>query len=131
MPETPTALRVLVVDDDALQLSFLERSLRLEGFDVTTMSQAIGVSVMVRKFRPDIVLFDVNIPALSGDRLLEVVRRHAPASTKLVLYSACDESHLRHLAREVEADGYITKSVAGTELAQAIRRFCTTSGARS
>lgn len=118
------ALRVLVVDDDAAQLSLLERSLRLEGFEVTTATGAIGVSALVRRFQPDLVLLDVNIPALSGDRLLEVVRRHAPSETKLVLFSACDEGHLRRLASEVSADGYISKSTAGLELAERIRRLC-------
>lgn len=119
------ALRVLVVDDDPTQLSLLERTLRLEGFEVSTATGAIGVSALVRRVQPDLVLLDVNIPALSGDRLLEVVRRHAPPDTKLVLYSACDEAHLRRLANEVHADGYISKSTAALDLADRIRRLCT------
>jgi len=118
------ALRVLVVDDDPTQLSLLERTLRLEGFEVTTATGAIGVSALVRRCQPDLVLLDVNIPALSGDRLLEVVRRHAPPDTKLVLYSACDEAHLRRLASDVQADGYISKSTAALDLAERIRRLC-------
>jgi DNA-binding response OmpR family regulator len=38
--------------------------------------------------------------------------------TRFILYSASDESKLRALARESGADGYITKSVQGEELAQ-------------
>jgi two-component system, OmpR family, response regulator len=120
----PDPLRVLVVDDDEAQLSLVERSLRLDGFVVETTNEAFGVSNIVRRFQPNIVLLDVNIPALSGDRLLPVVRRYAPASTKLVLFSACGESELRKRAHDVSADGWISKSAAGSELARQLRKLC-------
>lgn len=124
MRDRRDALRILVVDDDASHLSLVERSLRLEGFEVTTATGAFGVSALVRRWQPDLVLLDVNIPALSGDRLLEVLRRHAPSETKLVLFSACDEAYLRRLAGEVSADGYISKSIASMDLAERIRNLC-------
>ncbi len=117
-------LRVLLVDDDELHLSMLERSLRLDGFVVETASVAIGVSNIVRRFVPDVVLLDVNIPALSGDRLLEIVRRYAPTNTKLLLFSACDEDELSRRALAVSADGWISKSKVGSELAAQLRQIC-------
>ena len=108
-----SGLSVLVVDDDVELLSLVERLLRLAGLRVTTASASIGVSNLVRRIEPDVLVVDVNIPALSGDALIGLVRRHAPAHTRFVLYSSCDESELRSLARKVEADGWITKSNVG------------------
>ena len=119
MPDEP--VRILVVDDDKLQLDLVQRSLRAEGFDVMTCSSPIGVTNVVRSFAPHLVLMDVNIPALSGDRLIGIARKGAPAETRFVLYSAADESTLRRLAREVEADGWLSKSVTGGDLAARIR----------
>jgi DNA-binding response OmpR family regulator len=121
---TGPALRVLVVDDDRQQLAMVERSLKLHGFEVATSVEPIGVSSIAMEFEPDVVLFDVNIPALSGDRLLSIVRRHTPARTRMVLFSACDVSTLRRLANNVKADGWITKSVEGIELARQLRKIC-------
>ena len=121
---TDRPLRVLIVDDDAVQLEMIQRSLRLEGFDVTVTRAALGVSNLVRSFAPDAVLLDVNIPALTGDRLLGVARRHAPATTRFFLYSACDESRLRALAKETGADGWISKSTGTPEVAARIRASC-------
>ena len=118
------ALRVLVVDDDSQQLAMVERSLKLHGFEVATSLEPIGVSSIAMEFEPDVVLFDVNIPALSGDRLLSIVRRHTPARTRMVLFSACDVTTLRQLATDVKADGWITKSVEGIELARQLRKIC-------
>lgn len=118
------ALRVLVVDDDPLQLELVQRSLRLEGFDVTVTRAALGASNLVKSFAPDVVLIDVNIPALTGDRLLTLAKKHAPPTTRFLLYSACDESRLRALAAETGADGWISKSVGGAEIAARIRKLC-------
>jgi DNA-binding response OmpR family regulator len=121
---TDRPLRVLVVEDDAVQLEMIQRSLRLEGFEVTATRAALGVSNLVRSFEPDAVLIDVNIPALTGDRLLTVARKHAPKTTRFFLFSACDESRLRALAAETGADGWMSKSTASGEVAARIRAAC-------
>ena len=114
-------LRILVVDDEPETLTQVERALRLEGFEVTITAHAIGVSNLVRSFNPDVVLIDVNIPELSGDRLLKLARKYALPSTRFVLYSACDESALRSLAQQSGADGYVTKSTDIVKLAERLR----------
>jgi two-component system, OmpR family, response regulator len=103
-------MRVLVVDDDINMLSLVERLLRGAGLEVTTSSSSLGVSNIVRKVEPDVVVLDLNIPALSGDALLGLLRRHAPPRTRFVLYSSCGEAELRTAARAAQADGYISKS---------------------
>ncbi|MCE9669208.1 response regulator [Myxococcus stipitatus] len=111
-------IRVLVVDDDQEQLTLAERSLSSFGFDVRTHRSSLGVSNLVRTTTPDLVLLDVNIPALTGDRVLTLARAQAPAGTRFILFSASDESQLRALALASGADGYITKSTQGEELAK-------------
>jgi DNA-binding response OmpR family regulator len=117
-------LHVFIVDDDPEQLKMLERLLTLEGFEVTTAEAALGVSNLVRHYAPDVVLLDVNIPALTGDRLLKVARQHAPATTKWILVSACDEDELRTIAAEVKADGWMSKSWPVSQMAAQLRRIC-------
>lgn len=117
------ALRILVIDDDPEQLELVVRFLKGDEFHVQTSSSPIGVSNIVRDFRPDLILFDVNIPALSGDRLLTLVRRNTSSTARLVLYSSSDADHLRRLAQEVSADGWIPKGLSPSELATRIRRL--------
>ncbi len=75
-------LRVLVVDDDPLQLDLVERTLKAEGFEVMTCENPIGVTNIVRSFLPHVVLMDVDIPALSGDKILSIARKSAPPMTQ-------------------------------------------------
>ena len=118
MSESENKIRVLVVDDDVDQLMLLERTLNAYGFEVRTHRSSLGVSNLVRNANPDLVLLDVNIPALSGDKVLSLARNQAPTGTRFILYSASDESKLRALALASGADGYISKSVQGEALAR-------------
>jgi DNA-binding response OmpR family regulator len=116
-------IRVLVVDDDPDLLDLVSRSLSAHGIEVETHTSALGVSNRVRDTVPDVVLIDVNFPSLKGDKVVSLARSQAPASTKFILYSASDESRLRSLAIASGADGYLSKSVQGAELAQKIEAF--------
>jgi len=118
MSESENKIRVLVVDDDVDQLMLLERTLNAYGFEVRTHRSSLGVSNLVRNANPDLVLLDVNIPALSGDKVLALARNQAPTGTRFILYSASDESKLRALALASGADSYISKSVQGEALAR-------------
>jgi len=118
-----SSLRVLVVDDDVEHLELVQRQLQAFGFEVRTWSSGLGVTNEVRVFRPDVVLLDVNIPALSGDRLVPLLRQ-SMSSIRLVLFSSSDRDQLRSLARQVEADDWIQKGIAPNALADQIRRIC-------
>jgi DNA-binding response OmpR family regulator len=117
-------LRVLLVDDSEQQLELTARTLRAFGFEVQTSIGSFGVSNLVRSFLPDVVLLDVEIPALSGDRLLAIARRHAAHGTRFVLFSSCDESKLRALASESQADAWISKSESADKLVARLRALC-------
>ncbi|QRN96265.1 response regulator [Archangium violaceum] len=117
-------VRILVVDDDPDQLDLVRRTLSSHGgFEVQTHNSALGVSNLVRNGEPDLVLLDVNFPALKGDQVVSLARRYAPQGTKFILYSASDESRLRALALASGADGYLSKSVQGAELIQKLTAF--------
>jgi DNA-binding response OmpR family regulator len=116
-------VRVLVVDDDPDQLELVRRTLVPHGFEVQTHNSALGVSNLVRNGEPDLVLLDVNFPALKGDQVVSLARRYAPRDTKFILYSAADEARLRSLALASGADGYLSKSVQGAELIRKLTAF--------
>jgi len=101
--------RVLVVDDDPMQLELVERGLSRDGFEVCGVTTLVDMMREAIRFRPGVVLIDVNLPDAAGDRSVALARDAAPHA-RLVLYSAWEESKLRVLALQLGADGYISKS---------------------
>lgn len=102
--------RILIVDDDPAHLDSTRGILEEEGYEVFTHHQPFGSTAMIAEVKPDLVLLDVNMPGLSGDRLAEVYRANARTrTTRVVLYSSNDEDTLRTTSRRLQLDGYICK----------------------
>jgi DNA-binding response OmpR family regulator len=120
MSEPP---RILVIDDDVLQLELLQRVLARDGFTVAVGASMNDIKQLSKDFKPNVVLMDVNIPGASGGTGLPMARAAAPRGTKLYLFSACDESKLRALARELGADGYLSKSLPVAEVSRKLKEL--------
>jgi two-component system, OmpR family, response regulator len=101
--------RVLVVDDDPLQVELVQRGLSHDGFEVRGVTTIDAMAAEARLFAPGVVLIDVNMPDAPGDRTVALARAAAPGA-RVVLYSAWEESKLRVLAAQLGADGFISKS---------------------
>jgi DNA-binding NarL/FixJ family response regulator len=71
-----------------------------------------------------VVLLDVTMPGLDGDKLLPSLRASAKLqNTRFVLYSSKPVAELEKLARRCGADGYIPKTKDWTAFVAAVRRF--------
>jgi len=101
--------RILVVDDDPMQLELVERGLERDGFEVRCVTTVREMTAEAKRFAPNIVLLDVNMPDAPGERTIALARESAPGA-RLVLYSAWEDSKLRVLAAQLGADGFISKS---------------------
>jgi two-component system OmpR family response regulator len=124
-------LVVLFVDDDDELAAMTTRALAPFGIQVTTTSTSLGATNLTRRIRPDVVLLDVEIPALTGDALVALLRRSAPPTMRIVLYSSHDDSSLRSIAHRTGADGWVNKSVDAETLARYLTRVARLGGVRT
>src|SRR5437867_4847235 len=67
--------RVLVVEDDDEMRSFLEESLKEEGYSVTVASNTLSAIVALMCDRVDVTVVDWKMPDLDGFALLSAVQR--------------------------------------------------------
>jgi DNA-binding NarL/FixJ family response regulator len=116
-----TGPRVVIVDDHELfragVRSELEGRVDVAG-EAATVDEAVD---RIRAAEPDVVLLDVHMPGGGG---LEVIRRilaTRPATRFLALSVSDDPEDVIAVIR-AGARGYVTKTISGAELADAIRR---------
>jgi two-component system, OmpR family, response regulator len=113
--------RILVVDDDPKLLEITRELLELEGYLVMTQMSPFGTTRVVLDFEPELILLDVNMPGLSGDRLATILLgARSDAPRRVLLYSSNDEDSLREAATRVGASGYVCKG-DGAALRRRIR----------
>lgn len=66
------APKLLVVDDDVFQRKLLAQMLKNEGLDIVFAASGAQALTNLKKWRPDLILMDVNMPGANG---LEISRR--------------------------------------------------------
>jgi DNA-binding response OmpR family regulator len=116
--------KVLLIDDDAAMLRTASRILARAGFDVLTHEGAFDATNVITRFRPDVALIDVNMPFMSGDRLVTLLAKQRSTRTQIVLFSSNDETSLRALVASCGAAGFISKSAIGGTFIQMVAEFC-------
>jgi CheY-like chemotaxis protein len=129
MAEDDPDQAILIIDDDPSCLDVSSALLRRGGYDVYTASEWTEVTEVVFKGQQkiDLVLLDVTMPAVRGDRLVPILERYAGSGTPIVLYSGLPKERLEELARDSGAAGFLQKGwVAGLELVEAVRELLAT-----
>jgi len=123
MPIKPNH-RIMVIDDDSYVLISVKRMLERQGYAVEVHDGGAGCFKEVTRFKPDLVLIDVNMPFLSGDAFVALFGQcPTMAEASIVLYSAIDDASLQHKVAECNADGYISKTESGLEFARKVACF--------
>jgi two-component system OmpR family response regulator len=113
--------RVLIVDDDPDISAGMSLLLEDEGLDVQTTSSPFEFPILLRRLDPDLVLMDLQMPALSGESVLDIVtQRDLKGDARFVLFSGRDTLELAQLTERLGADGFLQK---GADVDQMLRRI--------
>ena len=105
--------RILVVEDNPLNLKLIRDVLEFEGFDVlTARSGEEGVAV-ASSGGADLVLMDLQLPGISGhEALLRIRSDPRCASVPVVAVTAFAMKNDIESAKEAGFDGYIAKPIS-------------------
>jgi two-component system, OmpR family, response regulator MprA len=111
--------RVLVVEDDEEIAQVLQRSLRLEGYEVRVAADGEAALDQSAAFNPDLVILDLGLPKLDG---IEVARRLRSADdVPILMLTARDALESRVEGLDAGADDYLVKPFERQELLARLR----------
>jgi DNA-binding response OmpR family regulator len=119
MAEYERSPRVLLVEDDEAIAQVLQRSLRLEGYDVKIAADGISALEEAHAFLPDLVVLDLGLPRLDG---IEVAKRlRATDDVPILVLTARDAVEARVEGLDAGADDYLVKPFERQELLARLR----------
>lgn len=114
-----TKSKILIVEDDASIIQFLHSCLTNSDYDVITASTGQSALDIIASHCPDLILLDLGLPDMDGNRIIESVRSWTRVPI-IVISARSDETDKAH-ALDLGADDYLTKPFGTIELKARIR----------
>jgi two-component system, cell cycle response regulator DivK len=116
--------RVLVVEDNASNMTLATFLLKSNGHTVLSATDAEEGLAMARAERPDLILMDIQLPGMDGLEATALLKRDASTRTVPVIALTAlamkgDEERIRRAG----CDGYIAKPMRYKEFLETVSRF--------
>lgn len=110
--QSPHPKRILVVEDNELNMKLLNDVLEAHGYEVLSTGEGTVAVVWARQYRPDLILMDLQLPDVSG---LEVTRQLKAAadtaSIPIVAVTAFAMAGDEKKALDHGCDAYVSKPI--------------------
>ena len=120
-----TKKRILIVDDEQINLEFFDVMLSKLGFGVFLSENGLEALEMVRRIKPDLIILDNIMPKLTGWEVTKILKTDPEyaeyAGIPIIMFSALDDVKDKVEGLELGADDYITKPFNFAEVLARIR----------
>lgn len=114
----------MIVDDDNLVTSLLEKLLSIEGYETTAINESAKAIEAAHNTKPDLFLLDLMMPPPDGFKLCRMLRQEPDFEhTPIIIITALDDSDSRVVAFGAGANDYITKPFHPDDLTQRIKEL--------
>ena len=120
MDSATRPVRVLVVEDDEEIAQVLQRSLRLEGYEVKLAGDGVQGLAEANAFLPDLIVLDLGLPRLDGVDVAKRLRDDGD-EVPILMLTARDALESRVEGLDVGADDYLVKPFERQELLARLR----------
>jgi len=114
--------KVLHVDDDEPTLRTVARHLEASGFIVFSTTSPF-IAPIIQKELPDVIVMDIDMPLLSGDRIMSIIRGNEFSTLPVIYFSSKPDKVLAALASKSQPASFVSKSQGLPALVQKIRQL--------
>jgi len=112
-----TQKKILIADDEPINLDFFEVMLSKLGFVVEKCDNGPEVLEKVKKFLPDLIILDNIMPGMSGREITKTLKSDSSyKDVSIIMLSALDDVKDKVAGFEAGVDDYITKPFNFTEV---------------
>jgi len=118
------AKTVLHVDDDQSTLRLVARHLEACGYKVFSTTSPF-IAPIIKAERPDVIVMDIDMPLLSGDRIVSIIRGNDFSTLPVIYFSSKPEHVLAATAAKTLPATFTTKDKGLPALVQKIRESTT------
>jgi CheY-like chemotaxis protein len=116
--------RILIVDDNPINLKLARVVLMTEGYDIQTAVDAEEALARIPSWRPDLILMDLQLPRMDGLQLTRLLKAdRATRHIIIVAITAYALSGDERKALDAGCEGYVPKPIDTRELPKLVARL--------
>ncbi|MBF0240138.1 MAG: SpoIIE family protein phosphatase [SAR324 cluster bacterium] len=109
--------KVLVVDDEPVNIQVLKNQLKIRGYDVISAQDGFEALELVEKEKPDLLLLDIMMPRMSGYEVCQTIRKtHDPVLMPIIMLTAKNQVEDMVRGLQYGANDYLCKPFHKEEL---------------
>lgn len=113
--------KVLIFDDDKEILLLCKTILERHNIEVVTLIRCDNIISEIETHQPDIVLMDLWIPEMGGEKAIAVAKADEK-SKKIPILVFSANNDIQVISKKVKADGFLRKPFKITELLEIVNR---------
>ncbi|MBP9854629.1 MAG: response regulator [Candidatus Omnitrophica bacterium] len=114
--------RILIVDDDPVEIKLLSSILIENQYNVTASSEADRGLQMAMDQCPDVLILDVMMPVINGFNFCQLLKNEEKQKDiKVIMVTGRDELEDINIGMQMGADAYLTKPINREELLRTIK----------
>lgn len=116
-------MKILAIDDQQLVLLPLQKRLEELCYQVSITTDAIEGIELYDKFKPDLVIVDINMPDISGIEFINHIRINKNSSTPIIVLSGNTNHEIITEAFKLGINDYIKKPIPLNDIYARIKRL--------
>ena len=116
-----STVTILVVDDEEMMRSLLEKILSREGYKIITAVDGVNALEQLQENKVDLIISDMKMPRMNGFELLKHVKSDY-SDIGIIIMTAYGDTYTVKDALLLGADEYITKPFKSYEISLVVER---------
>jgi len=115
--------RILLVEDDFMNMRLAQHILEVEGYTVIKATTAHEALAQIESTIPDLILMDVQLPDMDGMTVVKILRENAVTRDIVILaLTACAMKGDRERMLRMGCNGYLSKPIDVQNFIDTVRK---------
>lgn len=111
MPDKDSTYKLAIIEDERSIQQMYRLKFESEGYKVRVASDGEEGLRLAKEFCPDIILLDLRMPKMSGDKMLEKMRQTDWGSDiRVIILTNISKNEAPSMLRFLQVDRYIVKA---------------------
>ncbi len=117
--------KVLIIDDEPTSLTITRKIVTELGYEVHTAKNVERSVPTLFKVKPDCILLDIMMPDLSGEELVNILKKSGFSLPIVIYVSSLHPEKLQDIVKRTKVQDYLCKPITAERIKEKLAKYLT------